>query len=217
MRNSRIGVCQNIRKILITVLLFTLLGCDKEFERLDNYLVDFATVLKQGSNFLFQLDDGKVLTPQGSFNLNADTGDRVLLNWVPSNDNIVKINRATPIFTAKIQNEGYPSQYENHPVKIQSVWVSGIYLNMIFEIEYKSIPHSIEILRDMESPTVDLYFVHTTNNDPRGYPQIMYASFLLSSILDTNNTTETLFNLYINTNNGMRSYQFTLKEFSALS
>lgn len=211
MRNSRIGVCQNVSKILTTLLLFTLIGCDKEFERLDNYLVDFATVLKQGNNFLFQLDDGKVLTPQGSYNLNSDTGERVILNWVPSNDNIVKINRATPIFTGKIQNEGYPNQYKNHPVKIQSVWVSGIYLNMIFEIEYRSVPHSIAILRDMESQTVDLYFAHTTNNDPRGYPQIMYASFLLSSILDTINTTEKPFNFYINTNNGLRSYQFTSK------
>ena len=211
MRNLKIGISQNVSKILITIFLFTLIGCDKEFERIDNYLVDFATVLKEGSNFIFQLDDGTLLTPQGSLNLNADTGDRVLLNWVPSNDNIVKINRATPIFTGKIQNEGYPSQYKNHPIKIQSVWVSGIYLNMIFEIEYHSAPHSIAILRDMESQTVDLYFAHTTNNDPKGYPQIMYASFLLSSILDTNNTTETLFNLYINTNDGIRTYQFTLK------
>src|SRR5690606_2739305 len=144
-------------------------------------------------------------------NLNSDTGERVILNWVPSNDNIVKINRATPIFTGKIQKEAYPNQYKNHPVKIQSVWVRGIYLNMISEIEYRSVPHSIAILRDMESQTVDLYFAHTTNNDPRGYPQIMYASFLLSSILDTINITEKPFNFYINTNNGLRSYQFTSK------
>lgn len=202
MMNLRIGVA---------LLLFTLIGCDKELERIDNYLVDFATVLKEGSNFIFQLDDGTLLTPHGSLNLNADTGDRVILNWVPSDDNIVKINRATSIFTGRIQNEGYPSQHINYPIKIQSVWVSGIYLNMIFEIEYHSKPHSIAILRDMESQTVDLYFAHTTNSDPKGYTQTMYASFLLSSLLDKNTTAETPFNLYINTNSGIRSYHFTLK------
>ena len=211
MRNLKIGISQNVSKILITIFLFTLIGCDKEFERIDNYLVDFATVLKEGSNFIFQLDDGTLLTPKGSLNLKSDTGDRVILNWVPSDDNIVKINRATSIYTGEIQNEGYPSQYKNHPIKIQSVWVGGIYLNMTFEIEYHSKPHSIAILRDMESQTVDLYFAHTTNNDPKGYPQTMYASFLLSSLLDKDTTAEMPFNLYINTNSGIRSYQFTLK------
>lgn len=211
MMNLRIGVSQIASKIFITLFLFTLISCDKEIERMDNYLVDFATVLKEGSNFIFQLDDGTLLTPKGSLDLKSDTGDRVILNWIPSDDNIVKINRATSIYTGEIQNEGYPSQYKNHPIKIQSVWVGGIYLNMIFEIEYHSKPHSITILRDMESPTVDLYFAHTTNNDPKGYPQTMYASFLLSSLLDKDNTAETPFNLYINTNSGIRSYQFTLK------
>mgnify|MGYP003499190703 FL=1 len=211
MRNLRIGLFKNVNRIFITLFLFTLLGCEKEFERIDNYIVDFATVLKQGNNLLFKLDDGTPLTPIGNLNFNGDTGDRVILNWVPSDDNIVKINRVTSIFTGEIQNEGYPTQYKNDPVKIQSVWVSGIYLNMIFEIEYHSTPHSIALLRDMESQTADLYFAHTTNNDSKGYPQIMYASFILSSLRNVDNTVETSFNLYINTNSGIRQYQFILK------
>ena len=82
---------------------------------------------------------------------------------------------------------------------------------MIFEIEYHSTPHSIALLRDMESQTADLYFAHTTNNDSKGYPQIMYASFILSSLRNVDNTVETSFNLYINTNSGIRQYQFILK------
>lgn len=211
MINLRIGVSQIVSMIFITIFLFTLNGCDKEFERIDNYLVEFATVLKEGSNILFKLDDGTLLKPKVSIDSKAETGDRVILNWVPSNDNIVKINSITTIFTGDIQNEGYPNQHKNDPVRIQSIWVGGIYLNLIFEIEYHSVPHSIAIFRDMESQSIDLYFAHTSDNDPKGYQKIMYASFLLSSLLDTANTDEVPFNFHIKTNNGIRSYTFTLK------
>jgi hypothetical protein len=207
----RVYIFQNVSRILLTLFLFTLVGCDKEIERLDNFLVDFATVFKQNNNYIFKLDDGTLLTPDGSFNFDGDTGDRVILNWIPSEDNIVKINRASSIYTGKIQIEGYPSQYKNDPIKIQSVWVSGDYINMVFEIEYHSVPHSIAILRDMQSQTVDLYFAHTTNNDPEGYPQIMYASFLISNLRDEDNTVDIPFNFYINTNTGTRRFQFQLK------
>lgn len=211
MRKLRVYIFQNVSRILLTLFLLSLIGCDKEVERLDNFLIDFATVIKQGSNYIFKLDDGTLLTPDGSFSFNGNTGDRIILNWIPSDDNIVKINRASSIYTGTIQKEGYPNQYKNDPIKIQSIWVSGDYLNMILEFEYHSISHSIAVFRDMESQTVDLYFAHTTNNDPKGYPQIMYASFLISNLLDVDDTLETPFNLYINTNNGIRSFQFVLK------
>lgn len=211
MRNLSVKTFQYVISIVIILYFFTLTGCNNELERLEDYLVEFATVIKQGTNYIFKLDNGTILTPAGSVNFNGDTGDRVILNWIPTNDNIVNINRVSAIYTGNIQNEGYPNLYVNDPVKIQSIWVGGEYLNMILEIEYHSIQHSIGVLRDMESQSTDLYFAHSSNNDPKGYPQIMYASFLISSLRNTNNTTEMPFNLYINTDKGIRHFQLTLK------
>lgn len=211
MRKQRVNVYQYVSRIFMILFLFTFLGCDKENERLEDYLVDFATVIKQGDNYIFKLDNGTLLTPEVSVSFNGSSGDRVILNWIPSDDNIVKIKGISAIHIDAIQNEGYPNLYKNDPVKIQSIWVGGDYLNMILEIEYHSVPHSIAILRDMDSQTTDLYFAHSTNNDPKGYSQIMYASFLISSLRNANNSDEMPFNLYINTNDGTRHFKFTLK------
>lgn len=204
-------VSQYVCKIFLALFFFTLLSCDKEIERLDNYLVEFATVIKDGNNYTFKLDNETLLTPDGGIKFNGDTGDRVIVNWIPSNNNIVRINRVTSIYTSSIQDEGYSNLYIKEPVKIQSVWLSGDYLNMIVEIEYHSEPHSIAIVRDIDSETIDLYFAHSTNDDPRGYPRVMYASFLISSLRNLYNTNETPFNLFINTHNGIRQFQFNYK------
>lgn len=201
---------QALNRVIIALALLTLVSCDKEVERLDDYLVEFATVIKLTDNYNFKLDNGTLLTPKSNVNYSGKQGDRVILAWTPSEDNIVEIKNISSIHTASILEDGYPNLYVNNPVKIQSVWVGGDYLNMILEIEYHSTPHSIAVLRDMQSETVDLHFAHSTNNDPRGYPQIMYASFLISSIRKDNDI-ETDFNLYINTNSGIRRFQLTLK------
>ncbi|HBT85543.1 MAG: NigD-like C-terminal domain-containing protein [Fermentimonas sp.] len=196
---------------IILIILFTahFQSCDKEQERLDDFIAEFATVLKQGDSYQFELDNGSIITPVDVKNFSGKDGDRVIIYWTPVSGDLADIMRITPIFKGYIDNEGYPERYNKDPLKIISIWVEGDYLNLILEIEYHSKPHILSLFRDISTPETDLYLGHSINNDPPGYPQVMYASFLLSS-LQGQNETDVPFRLFINSYNGMRQFNFTL-------
>ena len=198
----------NSRLSLIILLLITLFAssCSKDQERIDDYLVEFATTINESGSYRFLLDNGKVLIPEKVEDFTESSGQRVILNYTPLEGNNIKINQIIPIFTGAIQNEGYPNQYSPQPVKLRSVWVGGNHLNLIIEVEYHSQPHSISLLRDIESSTVDLYLSYSRNSDQPGYTQVMYASFLLES-LRTESESPIPFNFFINTAAGERKIQ----------
>lgn len=186
-------------------------GCEKEPERLDDYLVEFATLLKEGNSYRFRLDNGRLLIPENTEKVNGENGQRVILNYVPLNGNSIKINYASAIFTAAIERDGYPDRYTDDPVEIQSVWVGGEYLNLILEVEYHSKAHNLSLLWDHDSSSIDLYLSHSRNDDPPGYPQIMYASFLLSSLRTEHAISPVPFRLFINTYTEPRVFDMELK------
>ena len=194
--------------LLIALLLLQAAGCDKEPKRLDDYFVDFTTVQKEGAGYRFLLDNGRLLIPRET-DYTGNEGQRVILNYVPWQGDTVKINHISDIFTGFVQSDGFPERYKNDPVKIQSVWVGGDYLNMIIEVEYHSKAHKVALFRDLSSPTVDLWFSHSREDDPPGYPQMMYASFLLSS-LRTQSGDSVPFRVFIQTYDGQREMQFIL-------
>lgn len=175
---------------------------------MDSYLVNFATVLNEGASYRFQLDNEKILIPKEVKDYSGKNGQRVVLNYVPLNGDTIKIRSISDIFTGYIQSEGYPEKLLQDPVKIQSIWVGGDYLNMILEIEYHSKAHPVALFKNNDSPTVDLYFSHSRGEDPSGYRQMLYASFLLTQI-KTSGTVP--FRLFINTYDGVREFQMELK------
>ena len=192
--------------------LLSVLGCDKEPKRMDDYFVEFATLLKEGSSIRFQLDNGQLLTPESNKNIKGEHKQRVILNYTPLKNNRVKVNHVSPIYTGAIEN-GYPERFNNDPVKIQSVWVGGDYLNLIIEVEYREKPITLALLRNLEAAGIELYLSHSRNNDLPGYPQIMHASFLLSTLRSEHpeNSKQTVpFRLFINTHAGMRLFQLEL-------
>lgn len=196
--------------LLIALLLLQAAGCEKEPKRLDDYFVEFATVKKEDTSYRFQLDNGRLLIPRET-DYTGNEGQRVILNYVPWQGDTVKINYISDIFTGVVQSDGFPERYVNDPVKIQSIWVGDDYLNMIIEVEYHSKPHKVALFRDLSSPTVDLWFSHSREDDPPGYPQMMYTSFLLSS-LGTQNGVSIPFRVFIRTYDGLREMQFILHE-----
>lgn len=200
-----------MKKILLFWIVFLLLsaaGCEEEPQRLDDYFVDFATVKKSDNTYRFQLDNQRLLIPRET-DYSGQEGQRVVLNYVPLKGDTVKIYAVRNILTGAVQSEGFPGKLVRDPVKIQSIWVGGDYLNMIIEAEYHSEPHRVALLRDITSPTVDLFFSHSRENDPPGYPQIMYASFLLSS-LRIEKPSPVSFRLFIQTYDGLREISFVL-------
>jgi hypothetical protein len=202
------------RKLFITTLIivFSLAaGCEKEDERIDNFLVDFATVLHSQQIVFFQLDNQRILIPKELKNYSGNNGQRVILNYTPLRGDTIKVNDVADIFTGEIQTLKIFQQIYDDPVKIQSLWVGGDYLNMVFETEYHSRLHLIGLFRDMVSPTVDLYFSHSRNNDPPGYPQTFYVSFLISSLRPAGSSDPVSFRLFVNTYTGMREFDLELK------
>lgn len=196
--------------LISACLLFTI-GCEKETDRLDNYLVNFATVLREGPAYRFQLDNQEILIPKDAKNYTGESGQRVVLNYVPLTGDTIQINWISDIFTGTVLSEGFPERLSQDPVKIQSVWVGGSYLNMILEVEYHSRPHTIALLRDTSSPYIDLYLSHSRENDPPGYPKIMYASFLLNDLRSDGDSTPLPFRLFVNTYDGVREFSLELK------
>lgn len=189
---------------------FFMASCEKAPERIDDFFVHFATVVKQNETLLFQLDNNKLLFPKELKDYKAEDGQRVVINYVPLKGDTVKIRNVSNIFTGAIDEKGYPEKHHTDPVKIQSVWVSGHYLNMILEVEYHSKPHTIGLLRDTGSGTADLYFSHSANDDPPGYPKKMYASFSLQA-LRKSEASPIPFRVFIQTHQGLREFEFELK------
>lgn len=197
--------------LLIAITFFAIPACEKEVERIDDYFVDFATVVNLDKHITFQLDNRRMLIPKEPINYAGNTGQRVILNYTPLRGDTVKVNHVSDIFTGEIQLLAFSQRLSTDPVKIRSVWVGGNYLNMIFETEYYSKLHLIGLFRDMSSSTIDLYFSHSRNNDPPGYPQTFYASFLIASLRSPGSQDPVSFRLFVNTYNGMREFQLKLE------
>ena len=194
------------RKILLYPFIYLLLffGCEKESARIDDFLVEFAIVKKDGNNFTFHLDNGEILSPKNPTNLDLEDGKRVIINYTPLEAGFIKVNSVRRIFMDSIKEQGYPGDVKTDPVKIISVWVSGNYLNMSFEVDYHSKAHKVGLIRDINSVEQTLYFSYSREDDPAGAPNLNYLSFNLESLQKKN------FIVYINTYTGKRKLEFKL-------
>ncbi len=195
MKSNKILVCY-------IFLLLLVVGCEKESVRIDDYWVEFATVNKTGNNIAFHLDNGKILTPQNPTSLDLEEGSRVIVNYSFIENETIKVNSVRRIFMDSIKEKGYPEEVKKDPVKIKSVWVSGNYLNMSFEVDYHSKPHKTGLYRNMNASNQTLYFSYSRQDDPPGAPTLMYVSFNITSLQDKN------FTVYINTYEGEREFLF---------
>lgn len=193
----------------ITVVFFLAFACGKESGRIDDFLVEFATVVKPADKITFQLDNNKSLIPKELKDFSGKDGQRVILNYTPLRGDTVRVNSISDIFTGTIQESDNVDALIKDPVKIQSVWVGGNYLNLILEIEYYDKTHVIGLFRDTKPSAVELHFSHSRNGDKPGYSKKLYASFLLSAIKTSNSPTP--FRFHINTHNGVRVFEMIVK------
>lgn len=196
---------KNRLTLIFSVIIISFFhGCDKKDVRLDNYFVEFATVIIKESSVTFQLDNGTVLTPQNTSTLKLEDGNRVIINYTPLENGSININNVRPIFVDNIKEKGYPNEVKSSPIRIISVWVSGDYLNMSFQVDYHSQPHTTSLFRDPEATTPTLYFSYSRKDDPPGAPTLTYLSFNLKSLEKKD------FTIYINTYDGERKFDFKI-------
>lgn len=190
----------------LMVVFLIAFACEKDDERIDNFIVEFATVVRPAERITFQLDNFKTLIPIEIKDYSGKHGQRVILNYTPLRGDTVKINSVNDIFTGGVQESNAVTNLIKDPVKVQSVWVGGNYLNLILEIEYFDKTHVIGLFRDTQSSSIDLHFSHSKENDPPGYTEKFYASFSLSGIKSPNGS-PTPFRLHINTHTGIRIFE----------
>lgn len=196
------------RAILIfsVLILFFFVGCDKNEKRVADFLVELATVVKTVPTIAIELDNGKVLNAENTLEVDLEDGNRVIVNYTPIKNNSIKINSIQPIFLGEIKYKESPNEIKTEPIKITSVWVSGSYLNMSILVDYHSKTHSVGLFRDLQSEKPTLYFMYSREDDPAGAPTRRYLSFDLESL-----NKEEEFIIYINTYEGERKFNFSLK------
>ena len=202
MKGVKAAVC------LIVVCLLNA-GCEKNPKRLDDFFVEFATVVKTDDKITFKLDNGKQLTPEAlKKNYSGENGQRVLLNYTPLKNSTIKINRVSNIFTGRVEaTHGIPDQIFD-AVNIQSIWVGGNHLNMILDVEYYEKEHVVKLFRDTTSSENKLYLGYSRNGDAPGYSRKVYLSFLISSLKKP--TGKTFFTLYIRTTDGQKEMPLSI-------
>lgn len=185
---------------VLTLLFFA--SCDKNETRIPDFLVEFATIIKTESSVRIKLDNGNVLSPEGPFNFDVNNGDRVIINYTPLQNSVVKVNRIEQIFLGEIKIKENPDEVKSEPIKIISVWSRGSYLNLSFQVDYHSKAHSVALLKDTQSNSNKLYLIYSREDDPAGAPTLRHLSFNVESLLNEG------FTVYINTNNGERKFDF---------
>lgn len=191
--------------IFSTLVLLCFVGCDKEEKRVPIFLVKYATVVKTESSIAIELDDGELLLPVNSSDLKVEEGNRVILNYTPLEDGTIKINSIQKIFIDNIKTEGYSDKLKSDPVKIITMWVSGNYLNMSFQVDFHSKEHSVALFRDELADKPTLYFMYSRLEDPPGAPTLRHLSFNLDGLEKED------FAIYINTNRGERRFEHKSK------
>lgn len=185
----------------IGVLLF-LQSCEKEATRIPDFLVEFATVKLDDPFLTFRLDNGTVLKPKIDSEFDLNDRDRIILNYTPLEKEFITINSVRKIFLDIIKEKGYPDNVMTSPIKIISIWVSGHYLNMSFEVDYHSKSHIANLFKDPDAEEPTLYFSYSREEDPPGAPVLTHLSFDIESL------NKKAFTVYVNTYDGMREFIF---------
>ena len=209
------------RIVFFGILLFLFSSCEKDTVDygLGEYYKEIATVLEE--NYTYLLDNGETLyeiNPRN--NASYETGRRVLLIYsyigektTTSAPQAITVHGASAIAQGKLKavSKEELATFDNHPIRMESIWIGSHYLNLRFYLEYKSEAHTIALLcdeNDLDKKEINLYFKHDTNNDPPGYFSSMQTSFDLSQVLGEPKGDRTLLVNIQTDNYGNKDYQF---------
>lgn len=190
-------------------ILFIAISCDTDKDnRMDDFLLDFATVQKSSGSTSFVLDNYRSLVPKIEPSKEWDEGQRVVINYTFLSGDTIKVNSVSEIYIGQIKSLYGVDDIQTEPIKIQSVWVGGNHLNLIFNVEYYDKAHKIELIHDTSKESdISLYLSYSREDDVPGYSQKMYTSFYLGDI-QSEEVEDTPFKLYINTTSGLMTYNF---------
>lgn len=179
---------KRIAHIVLSLLsAIVIVSCNKELEETDSIITSFLTLWtgSDGTVNILQDDFGNrfMVNDKDSHQAPADTMIRVISLYTINADSTIATlietidilsNRATDI--SECENR----EIKQDPVNVQSVWLSGGYMNAVLGISVHSTPHILFVLSDTTtSHQVKFTLFHDKNSDKEGYTRNAYISIPL--------------------------------------
>lgn len=190
------------RQILsITFLLCLLLitgSCKEETYVYPNVITEFIDIKTDESGTITQLiaDNGKhyrVQPREGLSGLQADTLYRTLSIYQFLTENTGQTEPEVMLYSSRTVISPYPvkasewkGDIHTDPVDIQSIWLSGNYVNLIVDIKRKDQKHAFHFIEDSIATssqgirTLYLRLYHNNNHDYEAFTDPTYLSVPLN-------------------------------------
>ena len=188
--------------IAIVLLLCMLLweGCKEEDYVYPNVVTEFIGVQTDHEGTISQLvaDNGTVypvLQRDGRGGLVADTLYRTVSIYEPIVQEEGK-GTAAQLYSCQlvlsmdpVAEAAFKGNIKTDPVDIQSIWLSGNYVNMILLVQYKDQTHAYHFIDEGFTPnedgtqTLNLRLYHDRRNDYEAFTKQVYLSVPLKNYL----------------------------------
>lgn len=167
-------------------LVTSVLSCEKGKE-IDSFTYDFVTVYTDANGYGSVLKNdrgGTYVIADTSIHMKPDTLFRMICSYTVNADSTTAhvFSAAQTIAIEPVNPEEFHNTVVDHPVKIQSAWLGGGYLNIIFDILALDKVHRLFPLEYSDSTytNVRIGLYHDENGDERGFTRHAYMSIPLS-------------------------------------
>ena len=190
-----------MKQVIVMALLFCIFfceGCKEEDYVYPSVVTEFIGAQTNNDGTISQLvaDDGtiySVLQRDGLGGLVADTLYRTISIYEPITQENGKGNVAQ-LYSCQLSVNPLPASdfkgnIKTDPVDIQSIWLSGEYLNMILLVQYKELSHLYHFVDEgitsdqSGTQTLNLRLFHDRNNDYEAFTKQVYLSVPLKNYL----------------------------------
>lgn len=193
------------KRILPIAFLLCLLlagSCKEETYVYPNVITEFTDIQTDESGTITHLvaDNGKryaVQPREGLSGLHADTIYRTVSVYQFLTEETNSSEAEVMLYSSKIVISPYPAKASEwkdsiytDPVDIQSIWLSGNYLNLIAEVKRKDQAHAFHFIEDSISTdsqgvhTLYLRLFHNSNQDYEAFTDLTYLSVPLRNYQD---------------------------------
>lgn len=187
---------------MIVFLLCMLLwqGCKEEDYVYPSVVTEFIGAQTDEKGTISQLvaDNGTiypVLQREGLDGLVADTLYRTISIYEPitqkdSKETVAQLYTCQLVLSMNpLAKQAFKGQIKTDPVDIQSIWLSGNYINMILLVQYKDQTHSFHFIdegftsNEDGTQTLNLRLYHDRKNDYEAFTKQVYLSVPLTKYL----------------------------------
>ncbi|MCD7972003.1 MAG: hypothetical protein LUG18_04950 [Candidatus Azobacteroides sp.] len=181
---------------LLFFFLFSLFACSDENDSTKyKFRVDLATAYKKNDSYYFELDDGKILYPLAlneTMEAQLTNNCRVSIQYdiVEEKKNNkgestwIKVYSLVRVSSGRILllTEENKEKVGNDPLEVESIWISGNYINFYFYIYGNTETHTLSLVYDpatnsLLSDTLKLEIRHNAFNDFEAYRKKGIISF----------------------------------------